>query len=70
MNLNELKEIVDEQIEAGNGALVVIAGDCNKLHKVYATDPVLIEDLDEHYLEEIAEEDNNGYPYNAFVLAI
>lgn len=71
MTLNELKKIVDLRIQLGGGDLQVVAGDCNKMHKAYDAMGIVVEDLDEHYLEEIHPNDNvDGRETNAFLIAI
>lgn len=72
MNLNELKAIVDAQVEAGQGLLTVIAGDMNKMHCAVAAELCLISNLeDRRYLEEVHPDDNHdNSPCNAFVIGI
>lgn len=72
MTLNELKAIVDAQVEAGQGELMVVAGDMNKIHGAIAAELCLISNLkDFRYLEEVHPDDNyDNLPCNAFIVGI
>lgn len=54
----------------GGGSLVLVHGDCNSMHKVFHIDPCIIDDLEQHYVEEIHPDDNYDLrPANAVVFA-
>lgn len=62
-----IQQLLDLRKEHGNIHLVY--GDCNAMHKVNWLEAIVVQDLNEHYLEEIAEEDNeDGLPVNAVVI--
>lgn len=62
-------EMLQTLVDMGHKDAVLVFGDCNAMHKVNWIDPILVEDLDEHYLEEIAKEDNeDDLPPNAVVV--
>lgn len=69
MNLNELKVIVDAQVDAGNGTMPVAFGDCNRMHMVLAASTGFVRDLDEYYLEETHPDDKEeGDEDNIFII--
>lgn len=72
ITLNELKVIIDTAVEAGQGGLLVIAGDMNKMHGIVAAEPCVISNLEDfRYLEEVHPDDNeDNLPCNAFVIGI
>lgn len=57
----KLLEFIAKAIELHKelGDVEVVFGDCNKMHKVDGVSPVIIEDLSEHYLEEVHPDDND-----------
>lgn len=62
-----IQQLLDLRKTHGNIHLVY--GDCNAMHKVNWLEAIVVRDINEHYLEEIAEEDNEDeYPINAVVV--
>lgn len=62
-----IQQLLDLRKEHGNIHLVY--GDCNAMHKVNWLEGIVVQDLNEHYLEEIDVEDNeDGLPINAVVI--
>lgn len=53
MNLNELKAIVDKRVDAGDGELLVVYGDCNGFTRAGWAGVGHVEDLDEHIMEPV-----------------
>lgn len=52
-----------------HGNVQMVAGDCNKMFKVGGVEAIVVEDLNERYLEEIDADDNDdGLPINAVVV--
>jgi hypothetical protein len=65
----ELYKALQAEIYKGQGHLPVAFGDCNKLHLISGCGASVVEDLDEYYLEEIAEEDRDqGTLPNVFIV--
>jgi hypothetical protein len=53
MTLNELKEVVDRAVYAGNGELLVAYGDCNGYTKAGWAGVGHVEDLNEYIMEPV-----------------
>ena len=51
MNLNELKAIVDKRVDAGDGELLVVYGDCNGYTRAGWAGPGHVEDIEEYIME-------------------
>lgn len=70
----KLLEFIAKAIELHKevGDVEVVSGDCNKMFKVIGIDSCIIEDLGEHYLQEIHKDDADQYepplPINAVVV--
>lgn len=57
------------EIHKEYGDIEVVFGDCNKMHTARGIDPLIVDNLEERYLEEICPEDNyDERPINAAVV--
>lgn len=59
ITIEKLHEELTKQIEAGNGNIPVVFGDCNHLHFATSTGLTFVDNLDEYYLEEVHPDDRN-----------
>jgi hypothetical protein len=65
--LEHIKDCIALHKKHGN--VEVVAGDCNKMFKVGGVEAIVVEDLNERYLEEIDPDDNvDEIPINAVVV--
>lgn len=57
ITVKQLHERLTLEINAGNGDFPVAFGDCNKLHLISGYGVGCVRDLNEYYLEEIHQDD-------------